>query len=720
MEIDPMQPVVSVPASLLLPMQENAATAWARHSGMSDDDFLESVQGPAPAVSADASVPMEVEVAKPASEFLDPLMEDYAKLIRGVRVNILTDEEKDAREKAANDEKDRKIKEVARKAGDPDTPYGRKILEDIKRTFDNKKALGIPGSESINEADLKESIRKGCTFVSYTTDDGEDVTCSLLDLPVDVEIENTVEIFAIRKYQTEAAVKVFKNLLNHRMSLLTFGVGKGKTNTALAAAIQMVKLELAKNVAVVAPNQLVDQWHAAIKTIAGPGQEVVVVDSKTIKDPDVLLYQIHGSKAPLVFVLICSSLLRDWDNDAVLEEIFRPLGMPWVVLDDECQLQRRKGDTISTSMYGKIFGDHFNIAVSATPFVKGTPGTEETAMAGAKHVTFDARPVLDTLHKPREHTVVDPRGCSAEQLLQMFKGLSVGMSADDAKPSFPPGAIYNVMVDKTQGAKNPGMELQSHGMHWGENNRLLAAVGLGIECHLNQEALKNEDKIDKPRNVVIVVNCIKAINDIAQNLSNLGYADKVVVIHGQLSDVDCAKNVDRLLTTYGLIAIVTPGKCGVGLNAQHTCSTFVVASKSYVPQEDEQLKGRIFREGQEETPILFYMTSGDADERVEVLADAKTKATAEYYDVDPNTKVKWSLEPTRSITNKEFRTFVQGVYAAAKAGFAVNTHFAAPIWNSMLHPPTKEQRSSLDTFLKSYVCPKVQRATALPGFELDY
>lgn len=694
-----------------------------KNEGMDSQEFIRELErdvqpNPPPAVAsaADAPAPMDVDVPKPPSEYKDPIIRGFANLVRDVRAKIRTDDQKEARDKANEDKSKREADEAARKLGDPDTTYGRQVLGDVTRTLQAKKVLGI------DVAELEETIRKRCTFVAYRNDDDEDVKCSLLDLPEDVTIDDTVPIFTIKKYQTEAAVKLFKNLINHHMSLLTFKPGKGKTYTALATATEIVKRGLAKGVAVVAPNQLINQWGASIKMIAGtdPDHEVFAVSTDTIKNRAALLHQIRGSKAPLVFVLVCSSLFCDWDNYAVLKAIFETLDLPWVVLGDECHIPRRNDDTISTVSFAQVFGEkNLNMPISATPFVNGSD-TEKHAIVATSNVTFDARPVSEAARKPREHTAVDPRKCSSAQLTQMFKNLSVGTLPGDDKPEFPPGAIFNVKVPKTPAATTPGMELQSYGMNWGENYRLLAAVGLTIECHIHQKGLHEEGRIDNPMNVVLIVNNVTAINDIARNLSRLGYTDNVVVIHGQLPAAAKAKNIDRMLNEYGLILLATPGMCDVGLNMQNTCSTLIVSCKSYMPQRDFQLESRIKREGQKETWIVFYMYCGYVDERVAVLSNAKTEATAAFYDVDPNTEVPWSLEPTRSITNADFRPFVHGVYAAAQAGFAVNTQFAAPIWNSMLRPPMKEERPKLDAYLKSYVCPKVQRAQAEEGFELDY
>ncbi len=699
----------------------------SQESLMGTMEFFEALRSavePTPVSAAEASAvdPIEsmesMEVEPPPSEFQDPQMEKFSGLIRDRRPEVDTKDRREAREKAVKEEEQRKQKELARRALDKDTPYGVAILADIMRTDQRTNKLGIPGFENIGDIELMRLIENRCTIVGYTTASDEYVTCSLSDLPPGVDRDDTVPVFTIRKYQTEAAIKVFKNLLNHRMSLLTFGVGLGKTVTALAAAIQMVKLNLANNVVIVSPNTLTEQWHDAIKEIAGSDHEIFFVNCDTIKKLGHLLYEISQSKAALVFLIVSSSLLNDEGNIEALKEIFEL--EEDVVLDDEGHLLRRDPRKFPTSIYRKIFGGmRGKIGISATPLISGVPGKEETSAIAARGLEFDTRPAAETrCAQPRQNIKVDPRGCSAVQLQKIVKALSVD-TPGDANLSPPRGAIYKIMVNPTAKADGPRMELFSHGLPWGENNRFLAAARFTLQSHLLQKGLEGEGKIKKARNVCLMADNVTALNDMAENFRNLGYGNNVVVVHGQLSKAVCDENVRRMLNEFGLIVLVTPGKCACGLNMQYTCSTLIFVCKNYTEHTDLQALGRINRFGQTEIPMAFFFFSGDDDKHVADLANAKMEATAAYYDHNPNTKVPWSREPIRSITDAEIRAVVHGLHAAAQGGFTVNLQCAAPLHNSKLLPPaTDEDHARLKTHLRSWVCPEVTPPVPLQGFEV--
>jgi len=712
-------------AEMDVELDPDAPDLSVRNEGMDSQEFMQVVGcavGPNPVsagASAEASAvdPIEsMQVEPPPSEFQHPQMEKFESLIRDMRPEVDTKDRREVRENAVKEEEQRKQKELARRAVDKDTPYGVTVLADIKRTDQRTNKLGIPGFENIGDIELMRLIENRFTIVGYDTDYGECVTCPLSDLPPEVDRNHTVPVFTIRKYQTEAAIKVFKNLLNHRMSLLTFGVGWGKTNTALAAAIQMVKLNLANNVVIVSPNTLIEPWHDAIKEIAGSDHETFFVNCDTIKKLGHLLHGISQSKAALVFLIVSSSLLNDEGNTRALKTIFQQNDD--VVLHDEGHLDMRDPRKFPTSIYMEIFGDMRNALVSATPLISGVPGKEETSTIAARGLVFDTRPAAEIRHdKPRQNIKVDPRGCSAVQLQKIVKALSVD-TPGDANLSPPSGAIYNIMVDPTAKANGPRMELFSHGLPWGENNRFLAAARFTLQSHLLQKGLEREGKIDKARNVCLMADNVTALNDMAHNFRNLGYGNDVVVVHGQLSKAVCDENVRRLLNEYGLIVLVTPGKCACGLNMQYTCSTLIFVCKNYVEHIDLQALGRINRYGQTEIPMAFFFKSGEDDKHVADLANAKMEATAAYYDHNPNTKVPWSREPTRSITDAEIRVVVHGLYAAAQGGFTVNLPCAAPLHNSKLLPPaTDEERARLKTHLKSWVCPEVIPPVPLGGFE---
>ena len=678
------------------------------HAGMDSQEFMRELEHdvqpiPPPAVASAADAPAPMDVEKQASAYQDPLMRQFANIMYEKRPKVSSEEEREAKEKLAKENKEREEHLTKPNPEERDQEFGRVALRDIADTKTKKFWMEIPNIGTVDENDLKKLIRECGTVVSYALEDGESVTCPLADKPADIEEEDYVKTFTMRDGdQVENAVDLIKLMHNHGAALLTSPVGSGKTVTTVVTGRVMVDLGLAAAVAIVMPKTLTEAWTECIRVFGGAGSETFFVTSETIKDADRLLYDIHASKSPRKYIIVSEPLMSNVAHTVVLDKLFSAFEGRVVVFTEEIHERRRDNSSVPTTMHMKIFGKHRNCYISGTPLIRGG-GKEEAAFLTAVVTTVDIRAPVDARGKPREHTRIDPRMCSASQRQKIIKALSASRAPPpDTTP--PPGAIYRVKVNPTV-ANIPRGERSGNGINYGVHQRLLAAIKMALHIHLRELALKKAGIIEEAGSVLVAVSNVKAVGDMAKDLAGMGYAEKVIIFHGQMSAADRSESLRRMMNEPGLIVVCTPESTRVGLNLQYTFVAIVSACEGYVGPDDIQLEGRIDRYGRTRRTLVIYITSGVADERATALQHDKMVATSDFYEgVDTLKEAWWPLEPLRSIDEKEIPAITWGMYAAAEAGYAVCGECFAPHHRSKLHPPKKEQMPELMNALKAFVC----------------
>jgi hypothetical protein len=697
----------------------------AVYTGMDTNDFfadlgVEQNLPPATAAATAAAPVAAAEVAEamqvdPPSRFADKLMQQFAGMVRGpMRVTLTTPEEREAKEEAENAKKTRQDKERERRLHDKDTPYGTQVIKDINNTGKKTDRLGIPGFETLAQSDLQALARKHCTIVTYT--DGEnEVTCTLAEVPAG--IEDHVTVLELRDDQVKCTVLLLKNVLRHGLSLLTSGVGGGKTYTAIALGVIARELGLADFTVVVSPNQLTGQWMRSIAQMAGSDHEIFHVNCESIKMIHDLEYNIHASKSKRKFIIVDESLLNNRANAPMLTQLFSIKSMKAIVLYEEFHLYGRNPNN-PRDMIALIFS-HFksHVYISATPVVSGDPRKEEEVMLTTTSLMFDHRCQEIVRNNPRVSTKVDTRKCSAVQLQQIVKELSVSSPPDGEHMNFPPGAVYKVMACPTfaKGTVNPRKELCGNGVDWGTHQRLLTLVALAKTHFDLLRALYEGNVLEEPGSVLVVVSNVTALIRMSTYLTNMGYAKWINLVHGQMSLKDRTEGIRRLHVDRGVITFTTPELAMVGHNLQHY-NVALSACEDYTPQNDKQLRGRLERPPRKSPATFIYITTGEADDRVAELARNKEASTAYFYDANPVEKHRWLTEPTAPITEDEIKAVVCGIYASVQAGFAPNLRCATPMACSKLIPPGRENEASLMEALEAFVCPEFLPVEHVQGF----